>query len=244
MIFHHRQKDISGLIPTLHINGQNIERVPEFNFLGLIIDEHLNWDAHIQKTSNKVSRALGIMYRLKRFIPRYILRLLYNSLILPHLQYCIMIWGYKSSRISKLQKRAIRTVCNSKYNAHTEPLFKNSNLLKIADIFKTRIIRFYYKYVNGTLPRYFHGIFPRNSDIHSHSTRMNNEIRQHRNNTTHGGNTFRNFVPTIISTLNPCITDKIDTHSYNGFSRYLNKFIINLYNPVCLIENCYICENT
>ena len=244
MVFHNRQRNISALIPTIHINGQPIERVTEFNFLGLIIDQHLNWEAHIQKTSNKISRALGIMYRLKRFLPRNILRLLYNSLILPHLQYCIMIWGYKSSRVAKLQKNSIRTLCNSKYNAHTEPLFKNMNLLKVSDIFKTRIIRFYYKHVNGTLPRYFENQFRGNSEIPPYLTLRNREIQLNRFNTTHGGNTLRHFLPPTISSLPPCIIEKIETHSYNGFSRYVNKYIINSYSSVCEIENCYICENT
>ena len=47
--------------------------------------------------------------------------LLYNSLILPHINYCIMAWGYQSNRMFKLQKRAIRIVAKSKYNAHPEP---------------------------------------------------------------------------------------------------------------------------
>ena len=55
MIFHNHQRDISSLIPVLQINKQPIERVTEFNFLGLMIDEHLSWEAHIQKTSNKIS---------------------------------------------------------------------------------------------------------------------------------------------------------------------------------------------
>ena len=184
------------------------------------------------------------MYRLKRFLPRNILRLLYNSLILPHLQYCIMIWGYKSSRVAKLQKNAVRTLCNSKYNAHTEPLLKNMNLLKVSDIFKTRIIRFYYKHVNGTLPRYIENSFPRNSENHHYLTLRNREIQLNQYNTTHGGNTLRYFLPSIISNLPPCIIDKIETHSYDGFSRYVNKFIISSYSSVCEIENCYICENT
>ena len=244
MVFHHRQRDVSDMIPKVEINGQAIEKVSEFNFLGLIIDDHLNWDAHIQKTSNKVSRALGIMYRLKRFLPRNILRLLYNSLILPHLQYGIVIWGYKHSRLAKLQKRAVRTLCNSKYNAHTEPLFKRLNLIKISDIFRTRLIRFYFKYVNGTLPSYFQDYFNPNSHYHSYGTRSSHEIRTDYRNTTHGRNTIRNFVPETISKLPIHVTDKISTHSYSYFSRYVNRFFIDSYESLCTRDNCYICQST
>ena len=52
MIFHHRQRKIDGFIPDIRINDSPIERVTDYNFLGLQIDQHLNWNAHIQKCSN------------------------------------------------------------------------------------------------------------------------------------------------------------------------------------------------
>ena len=110
MIFHHKQRNIENLIPQLNLNEQIIKRVTDFDFLGLTIDQHSTWDGHVQKISNKISRSLGIMCKLKRFLPQNILKILYNSLILPHLQYCILSWGFKSERIFKLQKRAFRII--------------------------------------------------------------------------------------------------------------------------------------
>ena len=49
MIFHHKQLNIENLIPQLKLNEQNIERVTEFNFLGLSVDQHLTWNEHVQK---------------------------------------------------------------------------------------------------------------------------------------------------------------------------------------------------
>ena len=60
-----------------------------------------------------------------------LLRILYNSLIMPYLQYCVLSWGFMSDRIFKLQKRAVRIITCSKYNAHTEPLLKTLNMLKL-----------------------------------------------------------------------------------------------------------------
>ena len=113
MIFHNYQRDVERFIPEIKINGQLVERVTEFNFLGLTIDEHLNWKSHTQKVSNKVSRSIGVLNRLKKF-------LLYNVLILPHFQFSILTWDFNPGRINKLQKRAIRVITNSKYNAHVE----------------------------------------------------------------------------------------------------------------------------
>ena len=136
MIFHNHLKIITqNKIPCLKINNTNIERVTEFNFLGLTINEHLTWKSHAAKVANKISRTLGVMNRLKRYLPLSALKTMYDSLILSQLQFGITCWGFEWNRIFKLQKHAVRIMTNSKYNSHTEPLFKESKLLKISDIF-------------------------------------------------------------------------------------------------------------
>ena len=107
MLFHYRQRNISNIIPNIAIGSEPMERVAEFNFLGLTIDENLDWNPHLQKISNKVSRTLGVMCRLKNYLPVHILRLLYNSLVLPYLQYGILTWGFKIRRIEKLNKNGL-----------------------------------------------------------------------------------------------------------------------------------------
>ena len=140
----------------IKIDYISIERVYVFNFLGLIMDEHLNWKSHVEKISNKCSKTIGVLNKLKYFLPLTVKLILYNSLILPHLNYGIMTWGYKCDRINKLQKKAIRIVSLSKYNAHTEPIFKRLQLIKVADILKIQELKFYYRFMHIT--RYL-GIF-------------------------------------------------------------------------------------
>ena len=126
MLFHNYQKTIDeDDIPHLIINDTIIERVTEFNFLGLTINEFMNWNYHASKISNKISRTLGVMNRLKRYLPLSAMKRMYCSLILSHLQFAITSSGFEWKRLSKLQKRAIRIMTNSKYNAHTDPLFKS-----------------------------------------------------------------------------------------------------------------------
>ena len=132
MLFHNYQKFINeDDLPHLTINDTVIERVTEFNCLGLTINEFMNWNSHSSKISNKISCTLGVMNRLKRHLPFSSLKLMYSSLILSHLQFAITSWGFEWERLSKLQKRAIRIMTNSKYNAHTDPLFKSLKLLKM-----------------------------------------------------------------------------------------------------------------
>ena len=87
---------------------------------------NLTGNVTLKKMSNRFSRTLGVLNRLKRLLPLIIKIILYNTLILSHLKYGVTAWGYKYDRIQKLQKKLVRIISVSKFNAHTEPLFKSS----------------------------------------------------------------------------------------------------------------------
>ena len=74
----------------------------------------------------------------------------------PHLSYAILVWGYKCNRLVKLQKRLVRIITRSKYNAHTDPLFKRTGILKVANTLDLNALKFYYKYLHGKLLSYFY----------------------------------------------------------------------------------------
>ena len=105
MLFHFPQRRITDIDLSLKINDQRIDRVHEFNFSGTIIHETLEWTRHIDKVANKISRTLGILNKLKHVLPVYTLKTMYDALIVPHLKYNILLWGFNSNRMSKLQKK-------------------------------------------------------------------------------------------------------------------------------------------
>ena len=240
MMFHHKQRRIENMIPKLSINGNTIEMVSNFNFLGLILDENLSFDHHIKAISNKLSRSLGTLNKLKRFLPQNIMLLLYNSLILPHLQYAILCWGAKTSKLFKLQKRAMRIISCSKYNAHTDPIFKKLKILKVGDIYNQSLMKFYYKFIQRTLPTYFRDII--SSHTHSHLTRGRDDPIHTHTNTSFARSSVRNYLPRFLDTAPSLIIDKVKTHSFQGFSKYCKNYYINSYNDDCNIVNCYICS--
>ena len=87
----------------LQIDGTNIECVNYF--LCIITNNHLNWESHINKIANKIIKTIGILDNLKHVLPLNIFSIVYNSLILPHINYGILVWGHQAHRIFKLQKR-------------------------------------------------------------------------------------------------------------------------------------------
>ena len=81
--------------------------------------------------SVNIARTTGIICNLNQVLPCSVLLTIYNSLILPHLNYGILAWGYDTTRMFRLQKNSLIAISFAKYIAHTDPLFKSVALLKV-----------------------------------------------------------------------------------------------------------------
>ena len=165
-------KNVNHIPDYLTIKDTNIGREKSFNLLGVVIDEHLNWKSHTDKIANKISKNIGVLNKFKHYLPMQTLRTLYCSMIQTHLNYGNLARGIEYNRLNKLQKRAIRTICLSKYNDHTEGLFKERKLLKFPDLVLLNSLKLFYKYKHKTLPEYLSLFnFTSNADQHDHDTR-------------------------------------------------------------------------
>ncbi len=165
---------------------------------------------------------MGILNKLKHFIPIKTKILIYDSLILSHLNFGILTWGFQCARLTKLQKKIIRIQSRSKYNAHTEPIFKELKLLKLEDILKLQELKLYYKYKNNKLPHYLQNLsFQRNTKSHDHATRIQHNIHQPKTNHVCAKYCVLFDVPSVINNSPKAIIDKIDAHSLQGFTRYI-----------------------
>ena len=105
MIFHSDKKKV--LYPKLFINNSEIERVDSFNFLELQLHHNLNWTKHINYISLKMSKIIGIIYKLKSVFPTAILRSIYNTLLLLHMSYCIYLGVRKLIKFAYYKKRLL-----------------------------------------------------------------------------------------------------------------------------------------
>ena len=109
--------------------------------------------------------------------------MIYNSLIKCHLEYACIAWGSNSSKkldkIAKLQKKAVRIITNSKYNAHTDPIFGKLNILKFDDLVDSKIYEFVSKFFLNKLPSTFNDIFIPLSSNRSKNLRYEIPISKH-----------------------------------------------------------------
>ena len=90
MVFHTNQRRV--LYPNLYLIMMKIERVTQFNFLGIVLSSNLKWNKHTDHTSKKISRAIGVMYRLKQIYPHAVLLTLYQAI--HKTGSCILATGY------------------------------------------------------------------------------------------------------------------------------------------------------
>ena len=239
---YYKQRNVSKIIPKLEINGIPIERVKEFNFLGINLDENMTWKSHVKKIACKIACTVGTMKRIKKFMPQKVMRLIYNSLVLPHITYGLILWGSKLKRINKLQKWSVRTIVNAKYNEHTEPIMRKLKILKVKDVRILAAIKIFHKYKNGKLPSYFNNMFeslPQNQ--HSYQLRQRDN-RYPTASTIAASQSPRFVIPQIISELEEGIKSKFTTHSLQGISNYAKSINLESYDTMCSINNCYICN--
>jgi hypothetical protein len=243
MIFHSAKKKIEDGEPKIKINNNPVEQCKEFDFLGITLNEHLDWKSHMDKISKKISRAIGIMYQLKRQLPPQILKTLYDSLIQCHLNYGLLSWGFNTTKLFKLQKKSVRIIVKAKYNAHTDPIFKELNILKIQDLFKLNVLKFYYKYQHNELPVFFKSFsITQRSTIHSYNTRNKKSLDIVRTKLKLSEKCLRYAIPITVNGTQPNVLLKIDTHSLQGFIKYTKLNFLKFYHTECFLSDCYVCN--
>lgn len=240
MLFQTPQKKV--IKPKIFIEENCIEYVEEFNYLGIVLDKHLTWKNHINVIKQKISRMSGILNKLKHFLPRITLITLYNSLVLPYLNYGVLLWGCKAAQLERLQKKLVRIITCSKYNAHSEPILKKLRFLKATHICALHELKFCFKLEQNSLPIYFlNSVFNKLSSTHRYSTRNVNNYRLPGIKHTFMKNSLRYRIPKTFNDSPASIKDKILTHSFHGFKQYVKQHFLSMYGEQCTIVNCYVC---
>jgi len=165
---------------SILMDSTTVERVSYTKFLGVIINENLNWEDHIFTVKQKVSKNLGIIRNIMHKVPDSVLLNLYFSLIHPYLSYCNVVWAIDRScvlnKLFILQKKAVRSITHSRWNCHSIPIFKRLGILPICSLNDLQIACFMYRQVHKLLPPPFSNMFQMNYEIHLHSTRQKNNL--------------------------------------------------------------------
>ena len=194
-------------------------------YLGVRIDTSITFSKHIAYISTKISKTIGIFYKLRNIVPEKALIDLYHSLIYPYLIYCNILWGKASdshlNQLFLLQKRLVRIITNSEFLAHTDPLFYHTKILKIKDVYTYLIA------IDGYKKNIVNNF---NYTEHLHNTRTRNRyaIPNYRRLQI----TERSLTYSIPNVWNTIPINIQNSRSLNIFKKKLKFHLIQQYNTI------------
>ena len=231
-----------------------LERKQSSRFLGVIINEQLTWNEHILAIKAKMSRYVGILYKLKSILPMSARKNIFHSFVQSHLNYCSLVWGLgPKASIEPLfaeQKKAMRALMPGKtlnyYKdgtspCHTKQFFTEQQIMTVHSIVLTNILKFMHKHneFKNLIP-------PPVFDIISHEAPMYNHINANiiewmnryntaklRNSISFKGPLFYlNYVPLFLEKTrvkHPCLV------SHNAFKKHIKSLVLSIQssgNPI------------
>ena len=166
---------------NIKINNVNIQRIgaglgeETTKFLGINFDQNLTWKPHVDNICKKISKAVFALNKVKNVLPQLAMKTLYFALIQSQLSYGLLAWGNSTSilRVLKLQKKCIRLIAHKSYRAHTEPLFKKFEILKVTDLYKLQATLFIHDYLCNNLPHSFRHFYPERNETYNLTRRSN-----------------------------------------------------------------------
>ena len=204
----------------------------------------MKWNDHIERVRAKVGRLVGVLGRASQVLGGQLTHMLYNSLVLPHLQYCLTVWGdleegrnqTLGESLLKYQKRLVGMIAEQRGRYHADPLFAKYSILKVQDLYRQQLRILGWQFYNGLLPASQTAIFNKTSDVHSYSTRSA-EKGIYFSSKDHRSIGYR--VPKEWESI---VKGTKEARSLNSFKRLSKDEFIKSYGLFnCSVGNCFVC---
>ena len=239
-----------GVLPTqdpeLWLKGQRIARISPnhdekaFKFLGLWIDQNLDWKIHNQKVTEKLRKIGFTLVQLKKFLSQKHLEMIYKGIVKPMYEYGIEIWGHSMTKeLKKANKKIVRVINHKPKHAHVEPLLKGMNVMQIEDVYHCKVFASLLKIREERCPRAI-----------SEYCKFQNEDSRRWFQIQQGvkSNKIEKSLPKFhqIKSWNSTVkADRIWLLSLENdakASQALKQVIIDTYYEYCTLKNCFSCE--
>ena len=164
----HRRKGKLNVKPAIKFNGKKLEKCTSYKYLGIFLDEKLNWKVHIKYLCEKLSKLCGIFSKLRHCCSTELMKVIYHALFSSHLQYCNFIWGNATDRVLMplvcLQDKLIKIISFAHFEqTEIDHLYNDLSFLKLKDIHLLSKAKFVYKFKNSKLPPNFYNFLSANT---------------------------------------------------------------------------------
>ena len=161
----------------IKIGDYEINRVYDFKYLGIVLDDSLTWKDHVRYVISRVGKRVGVLGRLRKNITIHAALEMYKSLILPILDYCDVVWASCNKvdieRLESLQRRASKIIVKSKCSTTSIDYLKFQSL---EDRRNTHILGLVKRCLNNKVPQFLKNYFKLNKEVISRETRRSNFI--------------------------------------------------------------------
>ena len=160
---------------TLHYNNTQIIRTTVVKYLGVTLDDSLNFENYLSALQSKIARSIGILFKLRQFMPRSVLLMLYYSFVHAHLLYALPVWAstYPTylKRLQVLQNKAIRIISKIQPRESITKQYFNLKILKIEEMYNFETAKIMHKASTNSLPSPLNLYFKNIDNVHNCATR-------------------------------------------------------------------------
>ena len=166
IIFRPKNKQITKHL-NVRISGQKINTCRNVKYLGVMLEENLDWSLHLNALNLKLNKVFDLLCKIKHYVPTFSLKTLYFTIFHSHLIYACQIWGQNINTLNKieaLQDKAVQIINFRANNYDVGELYKNDKILSISDYIKLDIL------TNSSIPP-FQNYFTKSENLHQCNTR-------------------------------------------------------------------------
>ena len=229
-IFKSRNKKIPGYLNSVQIENAIVKKVPSAKYLGVILDENLDWKEHIANINKSLIKTSNSFKIIKHQVPKLDKIIVYYAYIYSKIQYGIEVYGRASNtalrKVQTQQNRAIKILFNRDFLTPTRSLHKDIDILLVEDIFKLNILKFVYKQQNQLLPNIFNNFYITNKETHNYDTRQRGKLHVNKITKKYGKDTIKHMGTIYWNQLPiPITTSK----TVKRFSKQVKKHFVSFY---------------
>ena len=157
-----------------------VQRVKTFKYLGITLDETLNWGEHAEAICSSLLKYFGTFNQIKYKVTTMVARQIYFAFIYSRMKYGIEVYGNCSAtnlnKIQMMQNKLMRLLLNIDRLTPTDTLHQTLNILKVSDIYQVNILSFVYDIVSGRCPNVFQYYFELKRNTYMYDLRTKGQI--------------------------------------------------------------------
>ena len=159
------KRKIKNQVMKIKHDNNFLDSVSDFKYLGVILDQNLNWSLHLSCINKKINRVTACVRRIQSYLTEKTLVQLYYSLILPHLDYCSVVWGNCNKtdllKLQRSQNRYARLVLKVDYTTSKDVLLRTLKWQSVENRINYQFCIAVFKILNDMAPHYLCDLAPK-----------------------------------------------------------------------------------